>query len=640
MKKRIGRSLALIFSVMLVFSNITAAFADDEDDSSKITFTCHMYFQDGFDVENKRPESVEIKIVDTILEETYKTVKLDASNNWECEVSLPAGNEYKALPAEDVSEYLADIESHGMDNDIIMTLVYDFSGYAVWNDADNKDDLRPSDLTGIWLALNKNGEENVYTSNMTNDGYYNFYSWPVYDENGNKNTYSVNLFGSGYQALPGYEAKLTSDNNVELTRLTDIKTYISWTDGNDMPGERPDKITAVLYDRADKDLTYSVDLTKDNNWTANCTVSKYEKNGSLKSYGLNTECTEIENYTNGGIVYGDNEIMIPETYSVDMPVKVIWNDGDNAENTRPASLTVKLCKDGTEEKGSAELNQGNNWTATFGVLPLYDTDDEINYTHKQEKTDGYVQTTAYMKGDGTFVFVNTLTEDIDVSIEWNDGNSADRPKEVMLSVLRNGRPYDTLTLSADDGWKCTLTGCLKYDGTGAEYEYTISADDIRNYSRSESRSEDKYIFTYTELINISGTKTWSGCDKYPESITVRLLADGTETAEKTVTAADNWQYSFEAQEKYTADGRAIAYTVKEDPVDGFVVTYNGNDITNTQTTVKITNVDSSTLKAVKGAKTGDPNDLTPWIIIIIAAAAAAVTAVIIRKNKRKRRCLK
>lgn len=114
---------------------------------------------------------------------------------------------------------------------------------------------------------------------------------------------------------------------------------------------------------------------------------------------------------------------------------------------------------------------------------------------------------------------------------------------------------------------------------------------------------DKYItaitgdavsgFTVTntnkETVEISGTKTWDDDGNRdgarPSSITVRLLADGTEVDSTTVEpAADgSWTYSFSSLAKYNADGSEITYTVTEDAVPNYATTVEGTSITNSYT---------------------------------------------------------
>ena len=91
-----------------------------------------------------------------------------------------------------------------------------------------------------------------------------------------------------------------------------------------------------------------------------------------------------------------------------------------------------------------------------------------------------------------------------------------------------------------------------------------------------------------ETTEITGTKTWNDANnqdgKRPESITVILLANGTEKTRQTVTAdeAGNWTYSFTDLPKY-ANGEEITYTVSEDTVADYTTTYDGSNITNSYT---------------------------------------------------------
>lgn len=86
--------------------------------------------------------------------------------------------------------------------------------------------------------------------------------------------------------------------------------------------------------------------------------------------------------------------------------------------------------------------------------------------------------------------------------------------------------------------------------------------------------------------SISGKKTWADNNNQdgqrPDQITVHLLGNGKEVGKATVTAKDNWQYSFDNLPKYE-NGKAIVYTIQEDKVPGYATTINGFDITNTRT---------------------------------------------------------
>ncbi len=93
-----------------------------------------------------------------------------------------------------------------------------------------------------------------------------------------------------------------------------------------------------------------------------------------------------------------------------------------------------------------------------------------------------------------------------------------------------------------------------------------------------------------EKVNVFGKKNWD--DNYdqdgkrPESITIRLFADGVEIDHKVVTEADGWVWGFTDLMKYD-DWVEIEYSVKEDPVPGYDTSVDGYNVTNTHEPSKI-----------------------------------------------------
>ena len=74
------------------------------------------------------------------------------------------------------------------------------------------------------------------------------------------------------------------------------------------------------------------------------------------------------------------------------------------------------------------------------------------------------------------------------------------------------------------------------------YESVITGDASTGFMITNSHTP--------AAIDLSGSKTWDDADnqdgKRPDSITIRLYADGTELKDKalTVTAEDGWKWSF------------------------------------------------------------------------------------------------
>ena len=98
--------------------------------------------------------------------------------------------------------------------------------------------------------------------------------------------------------------------------------------------------------------------------------------------------------------------------------------------------------------------------------------------------------------------------------------------------------------------------------------------------------------------SVSGTKIWDDNDDAaaarPESITVRLHADGKEIDRKTITAAEDWKYVFSDLLEYDDADNKIEYTVTEDHVPGYTTAIDGYSITNTyhpgETSVEVSKV--------------------------------------------------
>ncbi|MCL2434141.1 MAG: Cna B-type domain-containing protein, partial [Clostridia bacterium] len=86
-----------------------------------------------------------------------------------------------------------------------------------------------------------------------------------------------------------------------------------------------------------------------------------------------------------------------------------------------------------------------------------------------------------------------------------------------------------------------------------------------------------------EKTTISGRQTWEhgSCpeEERPQSVNVKILADGVLLAEKEVTQADHWSWRVEA-DKYAEDGHEIVYTVDEEDIPQYIQTVSGFNVHN------------------------------------------------------------
>ena len=197
---------------------------------------------------------------------------------------------------------------------------------------------------------------------------------------------------------------------------------------------------------------------------------------------------------------------------------------------------------------------------------------------------------------------------INVNKNWQDNDNQDgkRPEKITVELYRNNEnePVETVTIDASTDWKYVFSKLPKYDENKNEITYKVVEGTVPEYD-TEYEITDNEVEIYNhhtpEKISISGSKTWDDADnqdgKRPESITVRLFADGTEVTSKTVTANDNWSWSFTGLDKYNS-GTEIVYTISEDTVADYTTVVDGYNITNTHTPEKI---------SISGSKTWDDN---------------------------------
>ncbi len=157
----------------------------------------------------------------------------------------------------------------------------------------------------------------------------------------------------------------------------------------------------------------------------------------------------------------------------------------------------------------------------------------------------------------------------------------------------------TVTLNAANNWEDTFTNLRKYKpGTTTEIKYTVKEDAVANYDgvvSGDMATGFTITNTNTEKTTVKVTKAWVGTPA--ASVTIKLLADGTEKETVTLTATDNWTHTFTNLDKYAADGHEIVYTVDETPVAGYAKDISGTAATGF--TVKNTNTATINIPVTK-----------------------------------------
>lgn len=223
-----------------------------------------------------------------------------------------------------------------------------------------------------------------------------------------------------------------------------------------------------------------------------------------------------------------------------------------------------------------------------------------------------------------------LTE-LDITKKWEDDNGESRPDKIQIKLYRSTEGsqsesvymgYDEISQDADGNWKLTFKNLPKYDDNGKAYIYTIKEVEVLGYSVNISGNQDDgYTITNTknpEKTGIGVRKIWNDSnDKNnvrPDSIEIKLLANGKYTGKSIVLSADNdWRGSFEELD-ITKDGEKISYTISESNIHNYTSKITGNS----DEGFTVTN----TLKPSENVpKTGDIANITKGIALLMISLA-------------------
>ena len=357
----------------------------------------------------------------------------------------------------------------------------------------------------------------------------------------------------------------------------------------------------LLADGTDTGKTLT--LNEAGNWKGTFDgLRKYKTDGTEIVYTVKED--DVANYTNAitGDIASGFTITNTNTEKVDVSAKKEW------VGPKAGPVTVRLLADGVDTGKTITLSDSNSWTDTFSGLDKYKADGTaIVYTVKENDITNY---TVAITGDATsgFTITNTNTEKVSVSgtKTWNDNNNQDgkRPASITVNLLKNGTKVDSKTVTPDvsGAWTYSFSGLDKYNTDGTEITYTVSEDSVDGYTSTVTGTNITNSYT-PETTVVKVTKAWVG--PKTNSVTVHLLADGTDTG-KTITLdeAANWTGTFSNLPKYK-DGTEIVYSVKEDDVANYTVAITGDATTGfTITNTNTEKVDVPVKKEWVGPKAG------------------------------------
>ena len=100
-----------------------------------------------------------------------------------------------------------------------------------------------------------------------------------------------------------------------------------------------------------------------------------------------------------------------------------------------------------------------------------------------------------------------------VTMNWKDNGGSNRPTSVTVYVKNGNNTVETVVLSKDNGWSKTID-VDKYDGSGNQISYSVSADKIGSYKEPVVKSNGNEFTITNEL---SGVLSSSNTDVVKEN---------------------------------------------------------------------------------------------------------------------------
>ncbi len=411
----------------------------------------------------------------------------------------------------------------------------------------------------------------------------------------------------------------------------------TWVDGEGSSGTRPSSITVKLY--ANGTEVASTAVTSTDGWAYRWNdLPKYALEDSrdttgvlaaLKKAGIamngaqldySVDEVAVDGYDKSGTGYNITNTIRDDL--ADVKVTKVWKDGQNAEDTRPASVKLILhrsvTKNGTTVTDDAfnayydfEQVAGSYQSReehTFQDLEVYDADG-FKYTYTVTE-DGVNDNDKILAGnDGvkygvsydqeSLTVTNALGESSDtvkvrVAKLWKDDANADDTRPDSISIIVAGKTV-TLDGTADENgeieaWVAEFE-LPRFDGDGKKITYTakdvteikaakyqtgkVEAAEVHGYSFAfvvTNELEQKHFdITVEKTWNTETGIKWDGFPKnaaHPDSVEVVLSGDG-KTYPLTLNATNQWTNTQKNLPRYDKDGKVISYAVKEVSVSGY-----------------------------------------------------------------------
>lgn len=354
-----------------------------------------------------------------------------------------------------------------------------------------------------------------------------------------------------------------------------------WDDNNDEYDNRPDKITVKLLSGGAL-LATPIELNAQNNWKGEFRNIKVPK--IFRGYQVKEFPGQVTGYKTGEVTGNDIDgfIVTNETEYISIEGSKTWEHGENPENKRPTSVTVKLS-DGEKEE-SKTVGANDNWKWKFENLPKYKNKTLVTYTLTETPVDHYTST----KSTDGYSFTNTFTNKYKATYEFVSGTEG----KTLPAAIEGYKPTDDTeyadgaTVNAKEPTQTSYED-TENNGTWSFTKWdanskTINKADV-TFTGTWTYSEKTYKLKYKFISGTTGKDLPKGVtDQVPQEETGKAnganVSPSTSTFNSVAEGDGTWTFTSWDKQTDTIKGSDVlftgtwTFTKKPEPKSDFTIT--------------------------------------------------------------------
>lgn len=313
---------------------------------------------------------------------------------------------------------------------------------------------------------------------------------------------------------------------------------------------------------------------------------------------------------------------------------------------------------------------------TVNYIDDYSYIQNDEYHEEKVLIDGatFVAVLVARQGNGRFEWVDKIEDSISFRYKpeamFDDFYTEDVAED-LIDIVKTLPRFEAKT---DKNGKCVFSDLeegiylvweVDKEGTAERYHYSKPGFAEVPNRRVEPNEFDVDTFPkpsrITErMISVTGCKRWKGNDVVgkppvtdgvttptgepteeeeiivyrPESITLRLYANGKEVGVTTTNSEKGWAFSFDGVNALDSNGHEVVFSVREDKVEGYTFTQDKPIIGENTVVINVMNTVGD-----PAAKTGDETNLGMWLAIIAGCAIFIVVVLLIPSKKKDKRTI-